>query len=592
MKTNLKSKKISFCFTLSRLRIAAAATLVVGAAGLAAASMMLPKLPWAVPTVAISDQPYSVVTGVAVDPATNTIYVASWVGGDQVEDSTIAVIDGRKCSAMNASRCTALARMSNVGPAPHWIVFDPATRTLYAENALTPDYDENNKISVLNAATCNAQNTSGCGQMPAATVTVPGPLINSDTFDLTNLALDGTTHTLYVGDAHYGPVSMINTATCNATNTGGCNQIATTGVNGDSITVDTASHSVYIINDPDPNNSQISVVDNLTCNSTNQSGCSQATTFAAPSPYYPFIAAVDSPSHTLYVPMIKEVDAIGFVGLFDVSACNGTVRSGCGATPPYLVTAGSSNFQVLMDAASRTAYSMNSGSATISMLNPATCNAQDHSRCPQTAPALATGISNNINIEINPQTHTIYAPSTDTNRAWVLDTHKCNASHAEGCTDVVPTTTVGGNSIAGVISAQSRTLYVSNQEDGTVSMIDTQVCNQRNLSGCNQVWPTIDLGGGTRFEGINNGTNTLYVANVNDGAMPGWVSVINAATCNSQNRSNCAELAQIPLGNTPQQIVIDEATNTIYVENQGSNSLSVINGAHCNASDVTACNQT
>ena len=203
------------------------------------------------------------------------------------------------------------------------------------------------------------------------------------------MALDSTTHTLYVGDARYGAVSMINTATCNATNTGGCNQVATTSTNGDSITLDTASHSVYIINNPELNNSQMSVVNNLTCNSTNQSGCSQATTFAVP--YNPFIAAVDSPSHTLYLPMLTGSDTLDFVGLFDVSACNGTVRSGCGATPPYLVNAGSLSFQVLIDSTSRTAYIMNTGSASISVLNTATCNAQNHSGCPQTAPALAMG---------------------------------------------------------------------------------------------------------------------------------------------------------------------------------------------------------
>ena len=442
--------------SLSRLRLATAGTLFLAAAGLAATAVVHPpKLPWAAPTVEISDQPYSVVQGVAVDQATNTIYVTSFVAGDQIEDSTIAVIDGRRCSATNASRCTALARMTHVGPAPIWLTFDPATRTLYVTNGVTPDYDENNTITVLNTQTCNAQNTSGCGQMPAATITVPGPLLNNDTGDIGIMALDSTTHTLYVGDAHFGPVSMINTATCNATNTGGCNQVATTGVDGDTITLDSASHSVYIINNDNP---QISVVNNSTCNSTNQSGCSQATTFATP--YYPFIAAVDPASHTLYVPMLTgEEDTLGFVGLFDVSACNGTVRSGCGAAPPYLVTAGSFNFQVLIDPTSRTAYIMNSGSASISALNIATCNAQNHSGCPQTAPALAMGVSTNVNIEINPQTHTIYAPSADTNRAWVLDTHKCNAMHTSGCTRFAPTTTVGAGPVEAAENPTTRTLY-------------------------------------------------------------------------------------------------------------------------------------
>jgi hypothetical protein len=182
MKTNLLCKISSIIHAvasrpiLSRLRLAGAGTLFFAAAALATTAMHPPKLPWAVPTVEISDQPYSAVTGVAVDPATNTIYVASLVEGDQIEDSTITVIDGSRCSATNASRCTALARMTNVGPAPIWLTFDPATRTLYVTNGLTPDYDENNTVTVLDTRTCNAQNTSGCNQMPVATVTVPGPL--------------------------------------------------------------------------------------------------------------------------------------------------------------------------------------------------------------------------------------------------------------------------------------------------------------------------------------------------------------------------------------------------------------------------------
>jgi hypothetical protein len=158
MKTNLLCKIFSIIHavifsrpSLSRLRLATAGTLFLAAAGLAAtAAMHPPKLPCAAPTVEISDQPYSVVQGVAVDQATNTIYVTSFVAGDQIEDSTIAVIDGRRCSATNASRCTALARMTHVGPAPIWLTFDPATRALYVTNGVTPDYDENNTITVLN----------------------------------------------------------------------------------------------------------------------------------------------------------------------------------------------------------------------------------------------------------------------------------------------------------------------------------------------------------------------------------------------------------------------------------------------------------
>src|SRR6185369_12485479 len=104
------------------------------------------------------------------------------------------------------------------------------------------------------------------------------------------------------------------------------------------------------------------------------------------------------------------------------------------------------------------------------------------------------------------------------------------------------------------ISAQTGTLYVSNNAEDSVSVIDTRACNQRNLSGCNQSWPKINVGVGPRFEAINNVTSTLYVASVADAPIgAGWISVINAATCNSQDMSDCVELAQIPVGVFPQQ---------------------------------------
>ncbi len=575
--------KIRSSRRFSRLRLATAGILVGGAAGLAAMCLQTPRLPWAVPTAAVSDTPYSVVNGVAVDPATNTIYVASWVADDQVSDNAIAVIDGRRCSAMNASHCTRLAQLTHVGPAPTWLTFDPATRTLYVTNGLTPDYDENNTITVLDTRTCNAQNTSGCNQMPVATVTVPGPLYNNDTGNLSSMALDAASHTLYVGDAHDGSVSMINTATCNAMNTTGCNQTPTTMVNGDQITLDSSTHSIYI---GDANDQAASVFNGATCNSTNQSGCSQATTFALP--YGPLLSAVDSATRTLYVPMASGTDTLGFVGLIDTSACNATVRSGCGVGSPHLVNVGSLPFQVLIDPATRTAYVESEESASISVLNTATCNAHNYSGCPRVAPALATGINPTINIALNPQTHTLYSQSEDSNSLWVFDTNRCNAMHTSGCTEFAPTTIVGAAPVQVVDNPVTRTLYGTNQTDNTVSVIDTTVCNQHHLTGCNQTWPTIPLGNTPRYLGINTITNTIYVSNRDDGTL----SVINGATCNRSNISSCSQAQPIThVGNTPQQIAVDESTNRIYVENQSDGTVSVIDGSHCKGTDVSGCNQ-
>ena len=519
----------------------------------------------------------------AVDPATNTIYVANLVAGDQIQDSTIAVIDGRRCSAMNASHCTRLAQLTHVGPAPFWLTFDPATRTLYVTNGLTPDYNENNTITVLDTRTCNARNTSGCNQMPVATVTVPGPLFNNDTSGPSAMALDAITHTLYVGDAHDGLVSMINTATCNTMNTSGCSQTPTTMANGDAITLDPPTHTVYAT---DGDGHLISVFSNTNCNSTDQSGCAQFTSFAVP--YGPGISAVDSATHTLYVPMPSEPGTLGFAALVDVSACNGTVRSGCGVGSPHLVNVGSLPFQVLIDSTTRTAYILSNESSSISVLNTATCNAQNQSGCPRVAPALANGINPGVNMVMNSQTHTLYSVGQYSNSLWVFDTRKCNAMHTSGCTEFAPTTIVGAVPVDVAENPITRTLYGTNQADNTVSVIDTTVCNQHHLTGCNQTWPTVPLGNEPRFLGVNTITNSIYVSNLDDGTL----SVINGATCNRSNTSSCSQAQPTTVvGNTPQQIAVDESTNTIYVVNQGDGTVSVINGSHCNGADVSGCNQ-
>jgi hypothetical protein len=151
MKTSHNPKKIRFCCTLSRLRIATAGMLVLGAAGLAATLMMPPKFPWAVPTVAVGINPI----GVDIDLATNTIYVAN------IADNTISVIEGRRCNSRNNSDCAPIATITNAGFGPFWPVFDPASNTLYVVNAFTESGDNGNSISVIDVSHCRAGDTSG-----------------------------------------------------------------------------------------------------------------------------------------------------------------------------------------------------------------------------------------------------------------------------------------------------------------------------------------------------------------------------------------------------------------------------------------------
>src|SRR5262249_38151893 len=123
----------------------------------------------------------------------------------------------------------------------------------------------------------------------------------------------------------------------------------------------------------------------------------------------------------------------------------------------------------------------------------------------------------------------------------------------------------------------------------TVSVIDTSVCNAITTSGCTQSWPTVSLGNTPRFVGINRITNTIYVSNRDDNT----VSVIDGGTCNSSNTSGCSQpQPATPVGSAPQEIAVEKTNTTLYVVTRADGTISVINGAHCNGTDTSGCNQS
>jgi YVTN family beta-propeller protein len=556
---------------LKHSRIAAAAVLLLGAAALAAVAVNPnpPKLPWRVPTVNVGIEP---VTSV-VDQATHTVYVAN------IAEDTVSVIDGTRCNSSSSSRCSPIATLT-VGPNPLFMAFDPTTGTLY----VTIIGGTENTIAVVNANTCNARNTSGCGQTPAV-VTVPGAIYDDDSGIASNIVLDTADHTLYIGDAAEGPVSFLDTASCNGTNTSGCSQTPTTSAtNGDDLTIDHTNHSVYVTNFID---ATLSVFDSATCNAGNTSGCGQ-TAGPFPNNTLGLPGTVDETTHTIYVGATFNDGALDYVAMIDGSTCNSTITSGCGNTPA-MVQVGSFPVQIAIDPTTRTVYVVNQESSTISVLNADTCNATNQAGCSRLPlPALGSGVGP-FGIDIDVNTHTLYVPSDEANNVWVLNAATCNATRTSGCTRFAPSTTVGVFPIGIAANPNTNTVYEVNQKDNTVSVINTSVCNAITTSGCTQSWPTVPLGNAPRFIGINKITNTIYVSNSEDNT----VSVIDGATCNSSNTSGCSQTQPTtPVGNIPQQVAVDETNNTIYVVNRDDGTVSVINGAHCNGTDTSGCNQS
>src|SRR5262249_28221152 len=131
-----------------------------------------------------------------------------------------------------------------------------------------------------------------------------------------NIVLNTADHTLHIGDAAEGPVSFLDTATCNGTNTSGCSQTpTTTATNGDCLTIDHTNHSVYVTNFID---ATLSVFDSATCNAGDTSGCGQ-TAGPFPNSTLGLPGVVDETTHTIYMGATFNDGALDYVAMIDGS---------------------------------------------------------------------------------------------------------------------------------------------------------------------------------------------------------------------------------------------------------------------------------
>jgi DNA-binding beta-propeller fold protein YncE len=92
---------------------------------------------------------------------------------------------------------------------------------------------------------------------------------------------------------------------------------------------------------------------------------------------------------------------------------------------------------------------------------------------------------------------------------------------------------------------------------------------------------------------VDDATDTIYTANIFNGEGPGTVSVINGATCNAHNASGCDQThATAPAGFGANAIAVDPTTNRGYATNDEDTSVTTINGNICNGTKTNGCQIT
>ena len=520
-------------------------------------------------------------SAVALNPATHTIYVADGFNysGPNALGDTVSVIDARHCNTQELSSCpgpwpTITVGSGTAADQPSGIAVDALTDTVYVSNYGV------NTVSVVNGATCNAMVRAGCGQTPISVPVGDNPV---------GLFADHHNHTVYVPNEGDTTVSMIDSASCNATNPAGCPSTPAltvdVGANPSSAEADLATHTIYVSTFGAANG--WAVFDADTCNATVQSGCeTQGTLIGDPSG--PNDAAVDTADDTLYTANYDNT-----VSAFNLSQCNAADLTGCSSQTAGVVTPfpdpgfNENTVWIAVDAALHTVYAVYNRDDALLAIDTNVCNGAHTAACATlNPPTIHTGAQPE-GVVLATGTQTLYVADQLGNDVSVIDATRCNAQITFGCRHLPPAvalTAPGGVAV----DAAERTAYVTT-ESGTIALIDTRRCSAGRTEGCAAAPPMVAAGDTPVAIAVSGPTHTIYVADYGSGAT-GAISVLDAQACAAAHPTGCATIHTLTVpGGHPDDLALDPLTGTLYVATVAANGpdlVTVFDAATCSATDA------
>ncbi len=515
-----------------------------------------------------------------VDVATDTVYAAN--DGPTSNGDTVSVINGATCNGSSGTGCGQKPPTVKVGVNPSWDVVDQATNTVYVAS-----YNDGT-VSVINGATCNATVTSGCGQAPPAATTGAHASF---------AGIDGAVHTLFAMNQGDDTLSAINTQTCRGGMTSGCPKLAPAQLAAPNqgprylpfpaqFALIPQLSSLYLVNVGGA--SLLSVINPSRCDAIHTSGCRRE----APSvPDSEVLLSVDPVTDTIYAGNFNLPPAAGFIDVINGATCHPGDLSGCAPVAKIPMKDPQANVRVgSIDEATHTLYASDPFSNTVSVINTAACNATHTAGCAKATPTITIGPGPGPPV-LDPATHTLYVPyGNAADRVAVVNAATCNARRTSGCGQAPAVVTVGKGTFDLAVSVKTDTVYAPSTSANSVAVINGAKCNGTNHSGCRHLAATVKVGLFPVGVAVNDRTHTVYVTNNTLGDTPGTVSVISSAACNGSHTLGCAgRMPTAPAGRSPGVIVADDSTDVIYVADENSAAVSVLNGAKCRAGMTRGC---
>ena len=322
----------------------------------------------------------------------------------------------------------------------------------------------------------------------------------------------------------------------------------------------------------------LSLIDGRTCNALDASGCARKIT-AVTAGADPIGIAIAESTNTVYV-----VDYAGSVAVVDGRTCTARNTTGCRRAPATIRVGASPQF-LAFDAATGSLYVGNVGSDTVSVIDTRTCNGAAKRGCGRVRATIPVG-RGPFTLAVNDRTATIYVTNLGGTDIDVIDGRTCNAQIIRGCHRPVATVDVGQAPGGVAIDRVTDTVYVSGELTADVAVIDGSTCNGAVTRGCAATPVRVAAGPGARGIAVDEATHTVYVANTAANS----VSVIDGAACNGRVHDGCDAVSPAaPVGLSPRRVAVDALTNTVYITNAGSDSVTMLNGRTCNARLHTGC---
>ena len=427
--------------------------------------------------------------------------------------------------------------------------------------------DGGSTVSLISTRTCNARARVDCTVTDLRTGNSP-----------LSVTVDPATHTLYVTNRDDATVTVADRDTCNAAVRSGCARVAPTtpvGTDPAHAVLDPETHTLHVANASD---STLSAVDTSHCRAGDTRGCDRRwptrQTGADPDRLQ-----LDRATGTLFISEYFEAA----VRIVEARACSAVRTTSCRREAP---TAGTGDVaRMAIDPDVHTLYLTEPQEHRLSLLDTAAC-AADPRRCTAVHAALPDG-SFPVAIAIDRRTDTIYVTDFEADTVMLIDARHCHVAEPSGCAPVGPAIATGDVPIAIAVNEATHAVYVIDAATGTLSTFDGTRCNARDHSGCPSALPAGEAAGPDPTAiTVDQATSTVYVINFGD---PGTVSVVNAARC-------CATIATITVGSYPQRLALDPILHTLYVPNQALSdqpgSVSVIDTRTCNAQNTSGCGRS